>query len=65
MSENTATEEKRAPGGKGRRPRRRPPRNEPRIFTKYSPRRAGEGQALSCTTDTSLKPDQLLELYRI
>jgi TPP-dependent pyruvate/acetoin dehydrogenase alpha subunit len=44
--------------------RRRPPRNEPRIFTKYAPRRAPDGQALSCTTDTTLKPEQLLELYR-
>ena len=45
--------------------RRRPPRNEgPRIFTKYAPRRAPDGQKLSCTTDTTLKPEQLLELYR-
>ncbi len=44
--------------------RRRPPRHEPRVFTKYAPRRAPDGQALSCTTDTTLKPEQLLELYR-
>ena len=44
--------------------RRRPPRHEPRIFTKYAPRRAPDGQALSCTTDTTLRPEQLLELYR-
>jgi TPP-dependent pyruvate/acetoin dehydrogenase alpha subunit len=43
--------------------RRRPPRPEVRIFTKYAPRRAPDGQALSCTTDTTLKPEQLLELY--
>src|SRR5258708_31689329 len=44
--------------------RRRPPRNEVRIFTKYAPRRVPEGQQLSCTSDTVLKPDQMLELYR-
>ena len=64
MSDNATTEEKRSPSGKGRRPRRRPPRHEPRIFTKYAPRRAPDSQALSCTTDTSLKAEQLLELYR-
>jgi TPP-dependent pyruvate/acetoin dehydrogenase alpha subunit len=56
-------------GSSGRDPRRRnqrrrPPRHEPRIFTKYAPRRAPDGQALSCTTDTTLRPEQLLELYR-
>jgi pyruvate dehydrogenase E1 component alpha subunit/2-oxoisovalerate dehydrogenase E1 component alpha subunit len=53
------------PSGKSpRRKHRRPPSREIRIFTKYAPRRAPEGQALSCTTDTTLKPAQLLELYR-
>jgi TPP-dependent pyruvate/acetoin dehydrogenase alpha subunit len=47
-----------------RKHRRRPPGREIRVFTKYAPRRAGEGQALSCTTDTTLRPEQLLELYR-
>src|SRR5258707_90819 len=47
-----------------RRQRHRPPSREIRVFTKYAPRRAGEGPALSCTTDTSLRPEQLLELYR-
>ena len=47
-----------------RKPRRRPAGREIRIFTKYAPRRAAEGQALSCTTDTTLKPGQLLDLYR-
>jgi pyruvate dehydrogenase E1 component alpha subunit/2-oxoisovalerate dehydrogenase E1 component alpha subunit len=52
-----------------RRRRRHPPRstapgNEPRIFTKYAPRKAVDGKPLSCTADTTLKPDQLLELYR-
>ena len=49
--------------------RRRPPRptgpnRGPRIFTKYAPRKAADGQALSCTKETTLKPEQLLELYR-
>ena len=35
-----------------------------RISTKYAPRKVGEGQPLSCTKETSLKPDQMLELYR-
>src|SRR5687768_18418184 len=43
--------------------RRRAP-FEMRINTKYAPRKVGDGQALSCTKDTSLKPDQHLELYR-
>jgi len=51
--------------GKGRRaPRRRSPRVEPRVYTKFAPRRPTDGKPLSCTTDTTLKPDQLLELYR-
>src|SRR6185503_15238192 len=49
--------------------RRRPPRptgpnRGPRIFTKYAPRRPADGKPLTCTTETSLKPEQLLELYR-
>lgn len=49
--------------------RRRPPRptgqnSGPRIFTKYAPRKAADGKALSCTKETTLKPEQLLELYR-
>ena len=43
--------------------RRRAP-FEMRISTKYAPRKAANGDPLSCTKDTSLKPDQLLELYR-
>src|SRR5512134_3192133 len=52
-----------------RRRRRRPtraagPGRGPRVFTKYAPRKAAEGQELSCTKETTLKPEQLLELYR-
>jgi pyruvate dehydrogenase E1 component alpha subunit/2-oxoisovalerate dehydrogenase E1 component alpha subunit len=44
--------------------RRRGPRHEIRIFTKYAPRRPVDGQPLSCTSETTLKPEQMLELYR-
>ncbi len=49
---------------RGRRRRPRPPRQQPRVYTKYAPRKPVEGQRLTCTTDTTLKPEQLLELYR-
>ena len=54
-----------AQNGKPRR-RRRParPRFQMRVSTKYAPRKPVEGKPLSCTTETSLKPEQLLELYR-
>ena len=35
-----------------------------RVSTKYGPRKPADGQPLSCTTETSLKPEQKLELYR-
>jgi pyruvate dehydrogenase E1 component alpha subunit/2-oxoisovalerate dehydrogenase E1 component alpha subunit len=35
-----------------------------RINTKYAPKKAADGEVLSCTKDTSLKPDQMLDLYR-
>jgi pyruvate dehydrogenase E1 component alpha subunit/2-oxoisovalerate dehydrogenase E1 component alpha subunit len=35
-----------------------------RISTKYAPRKPVDGAPLTCTTDTTLKPDQLLDLYR-
>jgi pyruvate dehydrogenase E1 component alpha subunit/2-oxoisovalerate dehydrogenase E1 component alpha subunit len=35
-----------------------------RVSTKYAPRKPVDGKPLSCTTETSLKPEQLLELYR-
>lgn len=54
---------------KDQRRRRRLPRptgqsRGPRIFTKYAPRKAADGKALSCTKETTLKPEQLLELHR-
>src|SRR5713226_3893496 len=65
--ETRPTEGNQRPPGKDprrRHQRRRGPRNEIRIFTKYAPRRAPDGQALSCTSDTTLTPEQMLELYR-
>ena len=52
--------------GKTQRRRRRPtrPRFQMRVSTKYAPRKPVDGKSLSCTTETSLKPEQLLELYR-
>lgn len=45
-------------------PRRRRTGFQMRISTKYAPRKPPEGKPRSCITETSLKPDQLLELYR-
>ena len=56
------------PGAASRDSRRRRgprrPRFEMRVSTKYAPRQATEGQPLSCVAETSLKPEQMLELYR-
>ena len=35
-----------------------------RISTKYAPRKPAEGKPRSCIAETSLTPDQMLELYR-
>lgn len=51
-------------GNEHRRRRKLRPRFQMRISTKYAPRRPVEGVPLSCTTDTTLKPEQLLDLYR-
>ena len=49
-----------------KRRRRRPPhsRFQMRISTKHAPRKAVDGKPLSCATETGLKPEQHLELYR-
>src|SRR5689334_5062142 len=49
---------------KRRRRRTSRPRFQMRISTKYAPRKATNGQPLTCTSETTLKPEQLLELYR-
>lgn len=54
----------RAGNGQRRGGPRRPARFEMRINTKYAPRKTTEGKPLSCTNETTLKPAQLLEIYR-
>src|SRR5438128_5599253 len=45
-------------------PHRRRPGFQMRISTKYAPRKPVDDKPRSCITDTSLKTEQLLELYR-
>jgi len=49
-----------------KRRRRRVPhsRHQMRISTKHAPRKAVDGKPLSCATETTLQPEQHLELYR-
>src|SRR5688572_3800730 len=49
-----------------KRRRRRPPRPrfQMRVSTRFAPRKAQDGQPLSCSTETTLKPEQHLDLYR-
>jgi pyruvate dehydrogenase E1 component alpha subunit/2-oxoisovalerate dehydrogenase E1 component alpha subunit len=49
-----------------KRRRRRPPRPrfQMRVSTKYAPRKPDNDQPLTCTAETTLKPEQLLEIYR-
>src|SRR5687767_3916585 len=53
-------------GANERRRRRRTakPRFQMRVSTKYAPRKLVDDKPLSCTTETTLKPEQRLELYR-
>jgi TPP-dependent pyruvate/acetoin dehydrogenase alpha subunit len=65
MENRTKTGEKRNDTGKEKRRRRpRPSAHQMRISTKYAPRKATEGKPLSCSSETTLKPEQMLELYR-
>src|SRR6266478_4526943 len=45
-------------------PHRRRPGFQMRISTKYAPRKPIDDKPRSCITGTSLKPEQMLELYR-
>jgi TPP-dependent pyruvate/acetoin dehydrogenase alpha subunit len=58
------TEQRRSGNGNRRRGPRRPARFQMRISTKYAPKKAADGEVLACTNETTLKPEQLLELYR-
>ena len=62
--EKPQTTERRPPNPNRRRRRPHSTRSEPRVFTKYAPRKPQDGKPLSCTGDTTLKPEQMLELYR-
>jgi TPP-dependent pyruvate/acetoin dehydrogenase alpha subunit len=55
---------KKASDARRRRGPSRPPRFEMRISTKFAPQEASEGKPLTCTSETTLKPEQMLELYR-
>ncbi len=62
---NKSNDQERRPGnGSRRRGPRRPSRFQMRISTKHAPRKPVDGVALTCTTETTLKPEQMLELYR-
>jgi TPP-dependent pyruvate/acetoin dehydrogenase alpha subunit len=50
-------------GPRGPRGQRRP-RFQMRVNTKYAPHKPANGNPLTCTTETTLKPDQMLELFR-
>jgi TPP-dependent pyruvate/acetoin dehydrogenase alpha subunit len=52
--------------GRDKRRRRRVPRPrfQMRVSTKYAPRKVADGKPLSCSPETTLKPEQHLELYR-
>ena len=53
------------PDKKPRRRRRPPqPRFQMRVSTKYAPHKPGDGKVLTCSSETTLKTNQLLELYR-
>jgi TPP-dependent pyruvate/acetoin dehydrogenase alpha subunit len=45
-------------------PQKSDERFQMRVSTKYAPQETSDGTPLSCTSETTLKPEQLLELYR-
>jgi len=53
-------------GARDKRRRRRVPRPrfQMRVSTKYAPRKLADGKPLSCSAETTLKPEQHLDLYR-
>src|SRR5687767_12680519 len=66
MVQRTPTKTKVKPGGPkglGGKPRQTPVPQDT-INTAYAPRASDNGKPLSCTTETTLKPAQMLELYR-
>jgi pyruvate dehydrogenase E1 component alpha subunit/2-oxoisovalerate dehydrogenase E1 component alpha subunit len=65
-NEPNKSDQKTKNGGDPRRPRgpRRPAPYEMRISTKFAPPKTSDGKPLTCTSDTTLTPELLLELYR-
>src|ERR1044071_4083402 len=65
MSEQITPPDRQKSPDKNRRRCRRPPpsRFEMRVSTRYAPHKPAEGKVLTCTSETSLKRPQLLELY--
>jgi TPP-dependent pyruvate/acetoin dehydrogenase alpha subunit len=64
MDQQEKTDRNNGAPDKRRRRRASRPRFQMRVSTKYAPRKPSNGQPLSCATETTLKPEQLLELYR-
>jgi pyruvate dehydrogenase E1 component alpha subunit/2-oxoisovalerate dehydrogenase E1 component alpha subunit len=67
MDQQTNKSERKSPAAENQQRRRRRtsrPRFQMRVSTKYAPRKPVDGKPLTCTSDTTLKPEQLLELYR-
>ena len=67
MDPQTNKSERKSPAAEKnqrRRHRTSRPRFQMRVSTKYAPRKPVDGKPLTCTSDTTLKPEQLLELYR-
>ncbi len=67
MEHETPKTNDRQKSGEERSRRRRGPRRprfEMRISTKYAPPKPSDGKPLTCITETRLKPEQMLELYR-
>jgi pyruvate dehydrogenase E1 component alpha subunit/2-oxoisovalerate dehydrogenase E1 component alpha subunit len=60
----SAENELKRPARNGKRRGPRQPRFEMRVSTRYAPAQLSDGKPLTCTTETTLKPEQLLELYR-
>jgi len=63
-TQKTSSKQKSSEERSRRRRGPRRPRFEMRISTKYAPRPASEGKPLTCISETRLKPEQMLELYR-
>ena len=66
MAEQSSKTNRKSEQGTNTNRQHRPPRPrfQMRVSTKYAPHNPADGKPLTCTDETSLKPDQLLDLYR-